>query len=76
MPAKTVLLRIGWWYTFEAFQVIECAIHPGFPAAVELSMPLNPFAPRVNMNGWSCRTASRSQTVASTSWNVRWRSLG
>ena len=39
-------------------------------------MPLNPFEPRVNMNGWSCSTASRSQTVARTSWNVRWRSLG
>ena len=39
-------------------------------------MPLKPFDPRVNMNGWSCRTASRSRTVARTRWKVRWRSLG
>ena len=67
MPANTVLVRIGWWYTFEAFQVIECLIQLGLPAATELSMPLNPFGPRVNKNGWSWSTASRSHTVASTS---------
>ncbi len=39
---------------------------PGFPAANPLSMPLNPFDPRVNMKGWSWRTASSSQTVAKT----------
>jgi hypothetical protein len=53
--------------TFEAFQVIECSTQPGLPAAMLLSMPLNPFDPRVNMNGWSCSTASRSHTVAKTS---------
>ena len=38
-------------------------------------MPLKPFDPGVNMNGWSCSTASSSQRVARRSWNVRWRSL-
>ena len=74
--AKTLLASTGLWYTFDAFQVIECATQLGLLAARLLSMPLKPFDPRVNMNGCSWRTASRSQTVARTSWKVRWRSLG
>ena len=38
------------------------------------NMPLNPLAPRVNMNGWSCSAASVSHTVASSSRKVCWRS--
>lgn len=49
---------------------------PGFPAASPLSMPLNPFDPRVNMKGWSWSAASSSHTVARTSRKVRCRSRG
>ena len=31
--------------------MIECSTQPGLPAAMWLSMPLNPLDPRVNMNG-------------------------
>ena len=76
MSAKGALVSTGWWATTEAFHLIVSATQPGFPLAKPCNMPLNPLDPPVNMNGCICRTASRSHTVASVSWNVRCRSLG
>ena len=76
MRAKDVLVSTGWWSTIEAFQVIVWATQLGLPLAAPRSIALNPSDPGVNIEGWICSTASKSHTVARTSWNVRWRSLG
>jgi hypothetical protein len=55
----------------ELFQVMVWATQLGFPLDNPFNIPLNPFDPRVNMNGWIWSTASSSQIVARISWNVR-----
>lgn len=71
MKAKAASAATAWWSTKVAFQVMLRATIRGLPAAVRASMPLNPLAPGVNMNGCSWRTPSRSQIVASASWSAR-----
>lgn len=54
-----------------ATQVTGPAITAGFPRAAEPSMRAKPV---LNMKGWNCSTASRSQSAARLSWSQRRRS--